>query len=253
MIGEAGHGEHRGGARRRSVRGRGFLGVDELAVDLVDDEEDAGLHAHLAERGEVGGAQHHAGRVARRGDDEGAGLRGDGRPHALGRDREALARVGGDGHDVDAEEVREAAVVGVVGLGDEDLIADVAGGGDGEQERLAAADGDEDLARGDGAAAARGVEAVVVLGQSCPIGQVALGRAVGDDALVVGPVGGEHRLHGGEVGLADVEVMHGDPARPRLIGVGGEAADRGRGGVEPAAGQAGCGHGQAECETVCRR
>src|SRR5690606_22216868 len=71
--------------RERLVSCEGEVRVDKLAVDLVHDEVDASVNTDLTQRGELGGAEDHAGGVARRRDDEGAGPRSDGCAHALGR------------------------------------------------------------------------------------------------------------------------------------------------------------------------
>jgi hypothetical protein len=216
------------------------LGVDKLAVDLVDDEEDVGVDADLAERAQLVGGEDHAGRVARGGDDEGPRARGDRGAHTLDREGEGLARVGSDRDDVDAEHVREAGVVGVVGLGDQDLVAGITGGRDREEQGLGAADGDEDL-RGVDRRGAVG-EGVVVGGERLAIVEVALGGAVGDDLVGEAGVGGAHRRDGVKVGLADVEVVHDDAAGLRRVGVGGEATDRRGGGGRAATGQGRRGH-----------
>ena len=123
-----------------------LAGVDELAVGLVaDDEQVVGLghvhqHTHLLRR------QDGAGGVAGVGDHDGAGVLVDLRLDlgAVGVVVAVMGR-GGDGVDLRAAGVGHGVVVGIEGLGDEDLIAVIQDAVHGDLQRLAAAVGDEDI------------------------------------------------------------------------------------------------------------
>src|SRR5437660_1617460 len=68
----------------------------------------------------------------------------------------------GDGAHRDAQHVREARVIGVKWLANEDLVAGIAGRRDGEQERLRAAHGHHDVVRRHRCATALGRHGAIV-------------------------------------------------------------------------------------------
>ena len=63
----------------------------QMLVDLVGDHQQVGAHRELGDGRELGVAEHHAGRVVRRVDDQRPGLRRDGAPQRVDVDGEAAA------------------------------------------------------------------------------------------------------------------------------------------------------------------
>ena len=135
--------------RRIVEGGQGLEGaavIDELPVGLVADNEEAVLlgdvhhHAHLLM------GEDRAGRVAGVDADDGPGAPGDFRDDLLPAGV-VIAVLGGgvDGVDDRAAGVDHGVVVGIVGLGDEDLVAVLQDAVEDDLDGLAAAGGDEDL------------------------------------------------------------------------------------------------------------
>ena len=121
-------------------------GVDELPVRLVaDDDQVVGLgyvhqHPHFLRR------QHHAGGVAGVGAYDGPGMLVDLRLHP-GPVGVAVALVGTGGNGVDrrAAGADHGVVVGIEGLGNQNLVAVVQDAVEGDLQRLGAAVGNEDI------------------------------------------------------------------------------------------------------------
>src|SRR4029079_19266625 len=87
-----------------------------------------------------------AGRVVRVAEDDDARARGEGALEDVARRKvEAVAPAAGDGHEVQAGHGGEGAVIRVEGLDDEDVVAVLRAGQEGEEDGLAAAGGGEDV------------------------------------------------------------------------------------------------------------
>src|SRR5205814_4495834 len=97
--------------------------VDELAIDLVGDEEEAVVAAEVGDRVELRARVDRAGRVVRIAEDDDAGPRRErafeDRPR---REVEAVAAAAGDGDEVEPRQGGEGAVVRVKGLDDENVV-----------------------------------------------------------------------------------------------------------------------------------
>ncbi|OQC34863.1 MAG: hypothetical protein BWX64_02707 [Acidobacteria bacterium ADurb.Bin051] len=198
--------------------------VDELAVDLVGDQEETVLAAERPDRLELGAGVDGAGRVVRVAEDHGPGARGP-RPLELGdrRQVEAVLAAGGDGHQPHPRHRREGGVVRVERLDDQDLVAVVAGGEHREEDRLAAAGGGDDLV-----ALERQPDLLVVALQDTQALRGSGRGGVGNDLGDVDEAR-PHRGRRGQVGLADVEVVDVDAALARVVGERHQLADRGGG------------------------
>ena len=180
-----------------------LVGVDELAVRLVADDEqvvrlgDVHHHAHLLRR------QHGAGGVAGVGDHDGTGVLVDLRLH-LGAVGVVIAVVGrgGNGVDLRAAGIGHGVVVGIERLGDEDLVAVVEDAVHGDLQRLAAAVGDKDIT---------GVEVHVQIGVilSDRLDQLrdTGGRRIGQHRQIKVLHRVKIRLGRFNIGLADVQVI----------------------------------------------
>ena len=119
--------------------------VGQLGVDLVGDDQDVVLGADARDHSDILLAQRRAGGVVGVVEDDGLGPGRDGRAELRLGDAELVPalRLDGDGHAV--SEGDEGAVRDVAGLVVDDLVAGIGDGADGEVERLADADGDEDF------------------------------------------------------------------------------------------------------------
>ena len=161
-----------------------------------------------------------AGRVAGVREEDGAGVLVDARLDAL-TDGElvVLLRRCGDRADGRAGQRDERAVVRVERFGDDDLVALVENAAERDLQRLAAAGGDEHLLVGDG----RVDLAVVVDDRVDHLGH-AIGRGVGQDRLAEVLHGLEVGLGGGNIGLADVQVVELLAFFGSLIGIGRKLA-----------------------------
>ena len=125
---------------------QGLAGVDELPVSLVPDEEEVVLLGDVAHQALLLRGEDHAGGVAGIGAHNGPGVFVD-----LGLDLGPvgipvpLFRRGGDGVDAGAGGVHHGAVVGVEGLGDQDLVSVVQDALEDDGQCLRTTGGDEDL------------------------------------------------------------------------------------------------------------
>ena len=161
-----------------------------------------------------------AGRVAGVREEDGAGVLVDARLDAL-TDGElvVLLRRRGDRADGRAGQRDERAVVRVERLGDDDLVALVEDAAERDLQRLAAAGGDEHLLVGDGR-----VDLAVVVDDGVDHFRHAVGRGVGQDRLAEVLDGLEVGLGGGNIGLADVQVVELLAFFGSLIGIGRKLA-----------------------------
>ena len=120
--------------------------VGELGIDLIGKHENIGAAENVRDSLEVFLLHNTAGGVVGEGQQHGLGLRRDGGLQSLGCELE-LILLSGDDVDGNAAGEDDAGVVGNVGgLGDDDLIAGGDKSADGKVDRLACADGNEDLA-----------------------------------------------------------------------------------------------------------
>ena len=160
------------------------------------------------------------GRVAGVREEDGAGVLVDARLDAL-TDGElvVLLRRCGDRADGRAGQRDERAVVRVERLGDDDLITLVEDAAERDLQRLAAAGGDEHLLVGD-----RRVDLAVVVDDGVDHLGHAVGRGVGQDRLAEVLDGLEVGLGGGNIGLADVQVVELLAFFGSLIGIGRKLA-----------------------------
>jgi hypothetical protein len=129
---------------------------------------------------------------------------------------------GGHRHDLEAALRGVAAVIGVEGLRDDDLVAGVGHGVEGEGDGFAAAGGDYDIFD-----LQLDLEIVEIMDHGYLQGLKAVGGAIGEDLLLVLIDLFEKDLGGVNVGLADIEVVDGCAPLFGRIGQGGEFADRG--------------------------
>ena len=161
-----------------------------------------------------------AGRVAGVREEDGAGVLVDARLDAL-TDGElvVLLRCCGDRADGRAGQRDERAVVRVERFGDDDLVALVENAAERDLQRLAAAGGDEHLLVGDG----RVDLAVIVDDRVDHLGH-AVGRGVGQDRLTEVLHSLKVSLRGGNVGLADVQVVEFLAFFGSLVCIGRELA-----------------------------
>ena len=197
--------------------------VGELLVDLVGDEEQVVLLGEGADGLQLLLGIDGAGGVVRRAEEDGARARGQ-LLFELGDvgEVEAVLGLGGHRHDLQAALRGVAAVVGVEGLGDDDLVAGVGDGVEGEGDGLAAAGGDDDILD-----LQLDLEIVEVVDHGDLQGLEAVGGAVGEDLLLVIVDLLVKDLGGVDVGLADVQVVDGRAALLGRDGQGGQLADRG--------------------------
>ena len=161
-----------------------------------------------------------AGRVAGVREEDGAGVLVDAGLDAL-TDGElvVLLRRCGDRADGRAGQRDERAVVRVERLGDDDLVALVEDAAERDLQRLAAASGNEHLLVGDG-----GVDLAVIVDDRVDHLGHAVGRGIGQDRLAEVFHSLKVSLRGGNIGLADVQVVELLAFFGSLIGIGRELA-----------------------------
>ena len=193
---------------------KGLARVDELAVDLVADQEEPVLLRDVEHEPELRGRQHGAGGIAGVGDEKGAGAFVDAGldPCAVGEEVALLHR-GGDRADLCAGEDDGRVVVGIEGLGDHDLVPVVQNGGEGHLQSLAAAEGGQDIV----ARQLHADPAVIAAHRVEQYGDAGR-RRVGDDGLGKGAQRVKEGRGGLHVGLADVHMIDPDAAGPGLLG-----------------------------------
>ena len=170
--------------------------------------------------------EHRAGGVAGVGDHDGLGAGGDEGFNLLpAGEAVALLRRGGDGHDFSAGDADEGVVIGIEGLGNQDLVPVVQDAGGGELESLAPAVSGQDVLKGQGHA-----EALVIALHGLQVFVHAAGGSIGQNGIPEAPHGVKECLGGLHVGLSDVQMEDAPPGclRRHHIGVefpnGGEAA-----------------------------
>jgi len=183
----------------------GRLVEPDAPVDLVGDDGEVVALGPGGQALQVLASVHGAGGVAGVAEHEQAGAGTHGVVELLVRGQgKAVFQLGAQGLDPGAGHGREAVVVGVVRLQDQDLVAGVAQGGEGEEQGLGAAGGDHHVLGGQA-----GVPPAVVGGGGLAAGGQAAGGTVGDHVGLVGRQGLEHGQGRGHVGLPDVESMEG--------------------------------------------
>ncbi len=171
-------------------------------------------------------------RIVRRTEKDGLGAGCDLGLDGLDRGQaEAVLDAERQGDDLEAGEGGIAVVVRVIGLGNDDLVADISDDGEDEVDGLGPAGRDQDLVRPEGDIVVR-----EVAGDGLPQLKKALGRAIAQDGLAPIVEGLHHRSRGGDVGVADIDVENLDPLGFGLVGVGLQLPDRGRLDVESALG-----------------
>ena len=198
--------------------------VDELAVHLVAEQEEVVLLDDIAQALHLLAGVEVARRVVGVADEDGLGARGDLLLEGLhGGQAEAVLDVGLDALDHGAHGDGEGHVVGVERIRDDHFVARPEAPEEGEQHRLGAAGGDDDLLR-------RKINPVlsVVLHHLGAQREVAVGRAVLQDAAIHGLEGVETALRGLDVRLADIEVIDVYAVALGRVGVRSQLPDRGR-------------------------
>ena len=191
-----------------------FVVVADLPVDLVADEEQIVFLGNVRNHPHFRLVQHHAGGVARIGNEDCPGVGGNEAldPLPIGV-AVALPGIGGQCPDDAAGGVNEGGVVGVIRLGDDDLGVGIQNGQAGEEKCLAAAGGHQDVVVLQG----HPQGAVVVpdgLNQLRPSGRGLIGQGFVRKSV--------HRLvkfrGRGNVRLSDVQVINFLPGPFRLDG-----------------------------------
>ena len=204
--------------------------VEEVLVDLIGDDPDPVLQGPLADGGQLLGRVDRAGRVRRRAQQQHLGALGAGGLELVNADLVVLV---GPGEDLDRGPPGQGDGLGVggpVGRGQQHLVAGVDECGEGLEDGLLTAVGDQDVVGGD-----------LVAGVAQRLGGdgLAQGRqALGGGVLVVGRVlrGGDGGLNdvvgGGEVGLSGAEADDGAAGGLEGLGLGvdGQSGGGGDGG-----------------------
>ena len=202
-------------------RGQVAAVVDELAVDLVADEIEVMLLGDIRQQAQLLLRQDGAGGVARVGDQKRPGVFVDERLDLLpGGVAVAVLGPGMDRADTASRRTDKGMVIGIEGLGDNDLTALVEDTKHGHEKRLTAAGGNEDVA-----AVKIHPQTGVVTPHRLNEGRDAGGRRVGQDAFAVARDGVEIDLRGLNVRLADIQGVDGDAALSRRLRKGVELAD----------------------------
>ena len=172
------------------------------------------------------GAEHRAGGVAGVGDHNGPGMLVDAGLHPLPHGvLVALLRAGGQGVDLGSGQGDGGVIVGVEGLGNDDLVPVVQQSGHGHLQGLAAAGGGQDIRP-----AQLHADTPVVMAHRVQQLRHAAGGRVLQDGLAEGLQGLKVGVRGDDVRLADVQVIDLDAA---LDGLGGLSVELTHGG-EPA-------------------
>jgi hypothetical protein len=218
--------------------------VHELAIDLVGDQEQAAPPGQVHELGQGLPRVRGAGGVRGVADDDGAGAVVHGcLEGGDGRQGEAVLDRGRQRDELEAGHHGEAAIVRIARLHGEDAAPRVGRGGEGEEERLGAAGGDQEVGlahvEAEGAVRLHVGLAQRIEPHRRPVRQHA--------ALFLAGVAEEGRSRG-QVGLADVEAV--DLHAPLGGGTGGglQLADRRRRSALPAPGDEGLRH-----QSICAR
>ena len=175
------------------------LGIGQGAVHIVADDEDGLVLQDLVDGVQSLFGVDAAGGVVGRGEDDGLGLVRNGGLQLLGVDLEAV--VGGGEHHLHAPvQLHDGLIETEIRGGDDDLVAGVHDGGEGNIQRLRCADGGDDLI-------GRVVEVVLFrleLGDGLQqVGVAVAGRIVGVVGVQGGLGGFLHNLRGIQVGLTD--------------------------------------------------
>ena len=204
------------GAQKRLAR------VDELAVHLVTYQEEVMLFGDIQHELELVRREDGAGGVAGVCDEDGAGVLVNAGLDAGAVGVEvALLYLCGDGMYRSSRQRDGGRVVGIEGLGDDDLVPVVKDGGEDHLQSLAAAAGGQDLVAGKLHA-----DALKVAAHRVKIGGHAAGGGVGHDLVGVITQGIEEGGGGLHIGLADIQVIYFNAALLDLIRVGVEFPHR---------------------------
>ena len=199
--------------------------VKQLAVDLIGEDEQIVLHGKGGDLFQLLRGHDAAGGIRGEVQRDDLGLRRDGFLHIGGHEGEVvfLTRVHHDGHAVG--HLDAGAVADVAGLVVDDFVARIQNGAEGDVERLADADGDEDL----GLRVVGDAELLFhILADEYAEGLQAEVRGVAglaffqraDDGLADGPGGGFIRLadaEGDDIRAADDELEEVTNARAREV------------------------------------
>jgi hypothetical protein len=197
--------------------------VDELAVNLVGDQEQPVLPAERRHHRQLFGRVDGAGRVVGVADDHEACPPSECELERLLRGHpESTATAARDRDDVQAGHGRERAVVRVERLDDENVVALVRAGDEGEKNRFAATGRRQDLV---GCEVETQAARVVML-QRFQVLRGSAGWGVCENLGLDLPQARAHARRGLDVGLADVEVIHVRAARFCRVGERREPANR---------------------------
>ena len=198
----------------------GVVAEDDAVIHLVAEDDNILALEHGGQGVDLGGGVEETAWVTGRIEDEGFGPRSDGRFQLGGSDLKGVVNIAEHVHRHAAAERGLLGVGDPVGGGDDDFVAFVEQGGEGEVEGLFAADGDDDLGGGV-------VERVFAgeLGGNCLFERDDAGGGGGvlGGAAVQGVDGGLLDVIGGvEVGLAGAEA---DDVFALAAQLGGAPAD----------------------------
>ena len=222
-----GHGVHHDhilcGVLKFQHGGHGLAAVDQLPVDLVADEEEAVLLGDVRHEPPLLGRQHQAGGVAGVGHQDGPGPGGDpGLDLLPGGKAVARLRVGGNGTDRRAGHPDEGVIVGIVGLGHQNLVPILQQAGKEDLQGLAAAVGRQDIVTGDGIA-----QSGVIIPGRLQIRLHAGRGGIGQNLFTKALHCVKERLRSLNVRLADVQPIDRPPLGLRLHHIGMELPNRG--------------------------
>ena len=168
-----------------SEGGQRLVGVDELPVDLVRQQEQVMILYEVGDDLPFLRGKDRSGGIARVGEEHGPGPGSD-QLFELFPYRVAVSffRSGRDGHDLRSGKVDEGQIVGIEGLGHEELVAVVQDAVHGDGEGFAASGGDDDV----GGGVVKSYLFIIVRNGVEKDGDPG-GRSVGKNVGVIGPEG----------------------------------------------------------------
>ncbi len=203
---------------------QGFAAVDNFTVDLVGDQEQVPLPGDIQQQTGFLLRQHRAGGIAGVRDKNRPGLRSDQRLDALPAGKAvAFLRAGGNGTDRPADGPGEGGVVGIEGLRHQDFVPLVQHAGQGQLQRLTAAERGQNVTQRQFHA-----QGLVIIPHGLQIDVCPGGRRVGQHVFFKIPHGVKEGRGGGNVGLPDVQMKHFAALCFRLHHIGMEFADGGK-------------------------
>ena len=192
-----------GGILKLQHRAELLPAVYDLPVYLVADEQQVVLLGNVRQKTHLLRAQYHTGGVAGVGDHDRPGVLVDQRLDLFpGGVAIALLRLGGNGADHTAGNTHKSGVIGIEGLGEQNLIALVQDAGEYDLQRLAAAVGRHDVIAGNGEP-----QVDIVVPHCLQIHLHAGRRSVGQYGLAEVPDGVKEGLWRLNVRLADIQVI----------------------------------------------